>query len=96
MYRLIYLILLIILFNCSLTEPSTLIIENSSQYTINLSISSGDKKKITLSKNKGENVLVLPGEIKIEVNIESIKFNKEYSIKVDYLEKKKFIFNINK
>ena len=95
MYRIILVVLIIILFNCSLTEPCTLIIENESDYTIDILISNGKKSKITLKKNKGDYVLVSPGQIKIKVNIESIKYSKEYSIKINYLEKKKFTFNIN-
>lgn len=95
MYKFFYLFLLILFFNCTLTEPCSLIIENESQYTINALISSSDKKEISLDKNKGDSILVLPGKIEIEVYIESIKFKKKYSIKVDYLEKKKFVFDIN-
>ena len=94
MCKIILLIFIIILFNCSLSEPCTLIIENKSNYTIDILIDDGTESKITLNKNKGDYVLVSPGQIKIRVKIDSIKYSKEYSIQINYLEKKKFIFNI--
>ena len=95
MKKCILLFLVILLFNCSLTEPCTLIIENKSDYEIDISVDDGNKSNITLKKNKGEYILVSPGEVKIKVNIKSINFSKDYLININYLEKKKFIFNTN-
>ncbi len=96
MYRIILIILIILFFNCTLTEPCTLIIENESDYTITVSVSNGDKSEIILNKGKGDFVLVSPGQIELTVNIESIKFIKKYTITMNYQEKKKFIFDIHK
>lgn len=96
MNRFILLFFIFFLFNCSLSEPCTLIIENKSDYTIDILISNGNKSKITLNKNKGDFILVSPGQIDLKVIIESMKYSKKYSIKINYLEKKKFIFNLDK
>lgn len=93
-YLLIFYLILII-FGCTLTEPSSLIIKNESEYTIEVSLSNGNRKEITIQKNKGEIVLMNPGDVEIKVKIEEIKYKKEYSLNLGYLEKKKFVFSID-
>ena len=81
---------------CSFLEPSLLIVKNLSDYRIEITADNGNLKNFTLEKGKGEFVMVPPGNLNLSVFVEEIRFNKVYSLKLEYLEKKRFDFDIGK
>jgi hypothetical protein len=91
------LILLLLTFtliiSCNLIEPCTLVIVNRSEFEIKIRIENSDINEFILEKGKGDVVYLMPGEIKIIINIEELNINKEYKLNIDYLEKKKFEFS---
>lgn len=94
--KIIYIVLFLIIFlyfNCSLIEPACLIIKNESCYTIEVTLDNGNKKKIEIEKNKGDFVLLYGNKVNLNVSIESIGFSKDYSISLNYMEKKEFVFS---
>jgi|GEM_PF-1478244 len=89
-----YSLLLSFLFSCSLTEPCYLIIQNDSKYDLSVNIDNGTINKLYIEKGKSDFILTCPGDIKLIIYIEEINYQKEYNITLNYLEKKKFIFNL--
>ncbi len=83
------------LLSCSLIEPTCLIIQNDSQYTIFVSLNKGNKREIILEDGHGDFILIYPGTVKLSVYIEVIDYQKNYSVSLNYLEKKKFVFSID-
>jgi hypothetical protein len=79
---------------CSFFEPSVLIIENDSEYTIDISENNKRIKNLSLEKDDGDFVMAAPGDLDITVSIDELKFRKEYRITLGYQEKKKFNFNV--
>ncbi len=89
-----FLLCIFTFFGCTLFEPSYLVIQNNSDYTIKVYIDNANKKEIIIDKNNGDYVLTFSNKINLIVIIDSIGFKKKYSISINYLEKKKFIFNL--
>jgi hypothetical protein len=79
---------------CSFFEPSSLIIKNASNYQIDISTNIGSIKELSLEKGKGEFIMSPPGNLKLSISINEINFEKTYEVKLEYLEKKKFEFNL--
>lgn len=80
--------------NCTLIEPTCLIIQNNSDYSIEISLNKGNKKELIIEDGKGDFVLVYPGLLDLDIRIKEIGFNKIYQIDIGYIEKKKFIFEL--
>jgi len=91
-----FLILFFILtLSCSLTEPCSLVIKNNSQYEINVILTNSSTEEVNIAENKGEIVYTAPGEVKINVFIEELKYQKKYTMQISAFEKKKFEFSLN-
>ncbi|OHD06428.1 MAG: hypothetical protein A2086_13390 [Spirochaetes bacterium GWD1_27_9] len=88
-------VILFLTFSCSFAEPSTLIIENNSKYTIKVNSNKGNKNEMTIKKTGVDFILTYPDDIKLDISIEETGFNKEYDLKINYMEKKKFVFNLS-
>jgi hypothetical protein len=94
MNKFILLILCASLYSCSLIEPSTLVIQNNSAYSIKIKSEKGNIKEFDLNKGKGDFILLEPGDVKFKIMIDSIGFEKEYCLNLKYLEKRQFKFKI--
>jgi hypothetical protein len=79
---------------CTFFEPSTLVIRNESKYPINITPDKGNRKNLLIEDNAGDFLLTTPGDIKLSITIDEIRFKKEYNINLNFQEKKKFSFKI--
>jgi hypothetical protein len=57
-------------------------------------INKGNRKDILIEDKAGDFVLTPPGEINLTISIDELKFKKDYVVRINYLEKKKFNFKI--
>jgi ABC-type Fe3+-hydroxamate transport system substrate-binding protein len=78
---------------CSFTEPSALVVKNSSDYEIEVTISGAGNKELSLEKKHGDIVYLYPGKVDIVVEAKEIFLKREYSFNISYMEKKKFEFS---
>ena len=89
-------IVILLVFNgCSFLEPSVIIVKNESDHPITIKSEEGHIKESVLEKNKGDFFMVSPGNIKLSISIDEIRYKKEYDLTVAYMEKKKIIFDLN-
>ncbi len=88
-------IYIILIFSCSIIEPSKLLVKNESDYTIIVNVSESNKKNVKIQKNNGCVFYVNPGDIKVSIEIEEFCYKKEYNLSICYLENKQLKFDIN-
>lgn len=93
--KIIIILPFVFLLSCNLFEPCCLEIINKSNYDINADIDSANIDEIILEKGKGTIVYISPGEIKINIKVNELNFNKYYTFNIKYLEKKKFEFSLD-
>ena len=91
--KLLCILFCFLLFSCVLTEPSMLEIDNNSSYDI-LVVIPDLVEDFCIKKGKSELIVCYPKKIKMTITIDSLGFEKDYSIDLQYLEKRKFEFNL--
>ena len=80
------------IFSCNLIKPSTLIINNRSEYDIEVMIEKGLKEKMSIEAGAGDFTTLYPGEVNVIIKIDAIGYRKEYQFELDYQEKKQVKF----
>lgn len=96
MKKIFFFVLVFLLISCSLFDPINFIVKNNSSYDITVSFDKGNKNNIKIKKSKGDFFLFYPGNIRLNVKIEEIKFEKEYNINLEYKKDYLFEFKIEK
>lgn len=85
--------IVVLFFNCTLTEPSTILIKNETEYTLSITCNKSYRNTIEIKKGKGEAIFLTPGKLRLTVFIKELGYRKDYILSLAYQEKKKIIIS---
>ncbi len=92
---LIALLFLVLFLGCNLVAPKNLLIQNNSKHTIEVT-NKNSNQTITIKKGGGDNILSYDEDINIRIFIEKLDYTEEFTVKLNYLETKKIVFDLEK
>lgn len=87
--------MILVVNSCTLFSPSTLIVQNNSDYNIEVKYSRGLKSESFIENGKGDYTEVYPGDMFIVIEIKELGFSRKEKLSVKSMENLSYSFSLN-